>query len=61
MVMDHAEIMAKMPKGPIREEDRVFPNSPKLDVMLEVGEDDAPHASWLEKGNKRQKIIHIPN
>ena len=42
MVMGHAKIMAKMPEGPIGEEDRVFLDSPEPDVTLEVGEDDAP-------------------
>ena len=42
MVVDHAEIIAKMPKGPIGEEDRVFPDSPETNVTLEEGEDNAP-------------------
>ncbi len=59
--MDHAEIMAKMLEGPIGEEDRVFTDNPELDVTLEVGEEDAPQASQMAKGNKRQKILHIPS
>ena len=53
MVMDYADIMEKLLEGPIGEEDRVFNDSPKLDVTLKEGDDDAPQASWMEKGNKR--------
>lgn len=61
MFIDHAEIMTKLPEGSMGEEHRVFPNSPKPDLCPdEEEEDDDPQASWLAKGNKRQKIIRIP-
>lgn len=60
MVMDHAEIMTKFPEGLMGEEDRVFPDSPEPNVNPKEDEDDAPQASWMAKGNKRQKIIYIP-
>jgi hypothetical protein len=53
MVIDHADIMAKMLEGPMGEEHRVCPDNPKPDVTLEVEEDDVPEASWVIKGNKR--------
>lgn len=42
MVVDHAEIMAQMPKEPLREEERVNPDNPKPDVILELEEDEPP-------------------
>ncbi len=60
MVTDHAEIMAKMPEGLVGEEERVCLDSPKPDVAHEVEEEDAPQASWMEKGHKRQNIVQIP-
>ena len=45
MVAEHAEIMAKMPEGPLGEEERTRPDSPKPDVALEVEEEEAPQAS----------------
>ena len=45
MVADHAEIMDKIPEGPIGEEERVCPDSPDPDVALEVEEEDAPQSS----------------
>ena len=61
MVMDHAEIMAKILEGPIGEEERVCPDSPEPDVALEVEEEEeAPQSSWMAKGHKRQKIVQIP-
>ena len=41
MVVDHTEIMAKILEGPIGEEERVCPDSPELDVALEIEEEDA--------------------
>ena len=60
MVAEHAEIMAKMPEGPIGEEERTCPSSPEPDVTLEVEEEDAPQASWIAQGHKRQRTIPIP-
>lgn len=53
MVINHAEIMAKMLEGPLGEEHRVCPDSPEPEVTLEVEEVDVPKASWVTKGNKR--------
>lgn len=60
MLNDHAEIIAQIPIGSIGEEERVIPDGPELDVTLEVEEDEPTKASWVTKGNKRQKIVHIP-
>lgn len=59
MVVDHANIMEKMPKGRMGEEERVCLDSPEPDVVLEEEEDDVPEASWVTKGNKRQKVVHV--
>ena len=53
MVTDHAKIMAKMPEGPMGEEERVCLDNPEPDATLEIEEDDTPEASWVTKGNKR--------
>ena len=45
--------MAKMLEGLMGEEERVCPDSPEADVALGVEEEDAPQASWVEKGHKR--------
>lgn len=58
-VTNHAEIMDKMPKGPIGEEERVCPDSLEPDVTLEIEDYDVTEASWVTKGNKRKKIVHI--
>ena len=42
------------------EEERVNPDSPEPYVTLEMEEDESPKVSWVTKGNKRQKVIHIP-
>ena len=61
MVTNHAKIMAKMPKGPMEEEDRLCPDNPKPNVTLEIEEEeDVPQASWVTKENKRLKVVHIP-
>ena len=45
------------------EEARVNPKSPKPNVNLEieVEEEEKPSTyAWVAKGNKRQKIMHVP-
>lgn len=49
-----------MLEEPLGEEERVNPDSPEPDVSLELEEDEPPEASWVTKGNKRQKTMHIP-
>lgn len=49
-----------MPKRLIGEEEMVCPNSPKPNVVPGLEEDEPTEASWVTKGNKRQKIVHIP-
>lgn len=60
MVVNHVEIMAQMPEEPLGEENRVNLDSPKPGVTLEIEEDGLVEASWVTKGNKRQKVVHIP-
>ena len=60
MVAKHAEIMAKMPEGPIGEEERVCLDILDPNVSLEVEEEEAPQSSWMEKGHKRQNILQFP-
>ena len=58
---DH--IMAQMPNEPEGEEAIVNLESPKLDfqLVIDVEEVDQPSSStWVAKGNKRQKTMHIP-
>ena len=45
-----------MPKEPVGDEARVNPNSPKMDVQLEVdiGEEEQPSSStWVARGHKK--------
>lgn len=53
MVVNHVEIITKMPEGPIGEEESINLDNPKLNVTLEIEEDDSVEASWVTKGNKR--------
>ena len=53
MVDNYTDIMAQMPKEPEVEEKRVNPYSAKLNVELEVEEDEKIEVSWVSKGNKR--------
>ena len=47
MVIDHAKIMAQMPKGPIGEEERVCLDSLEHDVTLKEEEEGPIEASWV--------------
>ena len=39
----------------------MYPDSPELDVQLEEEEEDQLDAlTWVEKGNERHKIVHMP-
>ena len=62
MVENFDYIMSQMPYELEGEEAIVNRESPKPDVQLEVDvEEEQPSSStWVPKGNKRQKIMHIP-
>ena len=41
-----------MPQDPLGEEDRVNPNSPEPNVVLQI-EDEPSTSAWVVKGKKR--------
>ena len=53
MIVNHVEIMSQMPEVLVGEEERVNCDSPKLDVTLEIEEDEPTEETWVTKGNKR--------
>lgn len=59
IVIDHAKIMPQILEGSIGEEEMLCRDSLELDVTLEE-EEDPVGASWVTKGNKRKKVVHIP-
>ena len=60
MVTNHVEIMAKMFEGTMGEEERLLLDSLEPSVTLEIEEEDVLEASWVTKGNKGHKFVHIP-
>ena len=46
----------------VGDEDRVNPKSPKPNVAceIEIEEEKPSTSSWVAKGNKREKNVHIP-
>lgn len=59
MIENYLHIMAQMPQDPLGEEDKVNPESPQPDVVLEV-EDKPSTSAWVAKGNMRHKVVHMP-
>ena len=61
IMQSYYHIMSQLPHD-MGEEDRMNLDSPEPDVELEEKEEeDHPKAStWVSKGNKRQKVVHMP-
>ena len=61
MIENYDDIMAQMPEEPVGEEGRVKPESLEPNVFLEVEEKEPTAVAWVAKGNKRQKVIQVPD